>query len=397
MKHWFSAIVLMLLAVFSDSENAVLPSRTPFSLTYEYRIDLNVSETMPSVETVIDVLRNDTLAAIQQLVGDGDDPLFSIDALDMNIQSSCQSFSDVCAFVDSSALLLLRANVDDQLVEFAALEEVQSLLKAFNGNHDEVVLSFIGPFVVRTDISIQLEGVRGRMSTFEIEVFETTFMDVIGPPLLNNDPSIILKSATVFLQQVMEQKRRRLQGGGGNESVVVSVHVTGQCNRCSNDDFTRVVGEAVDISRPDLQRDLRDRGQENGTDYFDNVSARITMMDEAPGISDCCLDFYSPPSDAFPYWILIVTGACVVLITTAVCCAACRSKRERNRQQQEIKAKSKEPIAQTRTEDSSEDVPPAGEAPRPPKRDYGVMPHLRKATQQRLARKNSPRASSLTF
>lgn len=386
MKLWFPAIALLLLAVASadDSKNSSFPdNRTSFFLTYEYRIDLNVSHVIPSIDVAIDLLHNDTLAAIEELVEDGDNPLFLVFGLDTEIlddDTSCRYSSELCVMAESTAMLSLRAHVDERLVEFAALEEVQKLLEVFSGNHANVTLSFVGPFVVRTDIIILLEGVSGRMDREEIQVFETAFMSVIGPPLLNNDPSIVLRSAAVFLQQVsLDKGRRRLQASDGNESVIARIHVTGQCNQCSSNDFARITGEAVDIRRPDLQRDLREN---QVTDYFGNVSVSIPPKEEAPGISDCCLDFYPEP-DPFPYWVFIVTGACVVIITASVCCSAFCSKQERSKQQQEAKRKSS--IARTKTDDASE----------PSERT--VMPHLRQATKQRLSSSGNDRASSLTF
>lgn len=404
MKGWFQVISLLLLAVLCNSENTTFEAnRTLLSLSYQYSINLNVSEAIPSIDAAINLLHNETLTAIDQLVEDGDDPLFLVvDLADtFQVRDYCQSSTDVCASVESAAMLSLRANVEERLVEFAGLEEVESLFESFNSDHDNILVSFFGPFVVRADISILLEGVNGKMSQVEIGIFEEVFINIIGPPLLNSDPSIVLRSATVFLQQVMDQNQvRRLQAGNDNNDLVIRVHVSGQCNQCSDSDFTRLVGEAVNIRRPDLKRELQNKGQESSTDYFDDVTVRITVMDQAPGISECCLDFYPQP-EPFPYWVLLVTGACVLVIIAAGCCAACRSKREGSKQQEQGRAMNYPSLVQTSTEDVSEGGAPSA-SDESKKRGMKFMPHLRLATQQRLAaRENASRgearASSLTF
>jgi hypothetical protein len=261
--------------------------------------------------------------------------------------------------------------VDERLLEFAALDEVQRFLRIFTDYHTNVNVSFVGPFVVRTDVTILLEGVIGRVATSETQVFEAVFVGTFGPMLLNAQPSTVLKSTTVFLQQVMEQRRRlQTDGSTDDEGVVVSVHVTGQCNGCSNNDFARVVGDAIDIGRPGFQQNLQD---DTGTDFFDNVSVQNAPTEEAPGISECCLDFY-PPSDPVPYWVFIVVPACIVIFTIALCCAAFRSGRSKGDELLGSKNAIRR-IGRTKTEDASE---------------ASAVPHVRKSKRDR-------RASSLTF
>jgi hypothetical protein len=354
---------------------------------------------MPSIDDAIDQLDNDTLAAIDRLVQVGDDPIFFVVDLDSQIQGTCQSHSDLCALVESTATLSVRAGVEDRLVEFAGLEEVASLFDVFNSHHVGISVSFSGPFVVQADISILLEGVNRLMTHVEIDVFEESFMNIIGPQLLSNEPLIVLRSAAIFLQQQHVEQRRRLQAGHGNNGVVARVYATGQCNQCVDTYFSRLTGEAVNV-RSELQQDLQDKGQVSGTDYFQNVTVRIAMIDQAPGISECCLDFYPSPNP-FPYWILIVTAACVIVISTATCCAACHYKREEDGEDESRKM-SEKTIVRTLTEDATENgALPISDEPKQ-KKGVEVMPHLRTKMQKRLAGhewrdRSEARASSLTF
>lgn len=393
MNRWIQAISLMLLAGLCNSEiNTTDSNRTLVSFAYQYSIRLNITAAIPSIDDAIDQLDNHTFIGIDQLVQDGDGPLFFVVDLDSQVQGVCQSVSDLCALVESTATLSLRAGVEDRLVEYAGLEEVESLFDVFNSHHDDVSVSFAGPFVVQADLSILLEGANGRMSQVEIDVFEESFVNIIGLYLLNNEPFILLRSAAIFLQQTFEQPRR-LQAGGDGNGIVVRVHVTGQCNQCLDNDFSRLTGEAVTVRRPELQRDLENKGQESGTDYFQDVTVHIAMIDQAPGISECCLDFYGKPN-AFPYWVLLVTAACVIVISTATCCAACHSE-------DQSREKGEKAFVQTRTEDTNEDgTLPMGDESK--KKVVEVMPHLRNKTQKRLAvresgGRNEARASSLTF
>ena len=399
MNRWIQAISLMLLAGLCHSEiNTTDSNRTLVSFAYQYSIHLNITTAIPSIDDAIDQLDNDTLIAIDQLVQDGDGPLFFVVDLDSQVQGACQSVSDLCALVESTATLSLRAGVEDRLVEYAGLEEVESFFDVFNSHHDDVSVSFAGPFVVQADLSILLEGANGRMTQVEIDVFEESFVNIIGLYLLNNEPFILLRSAAIFLQQTFEQPRR-LQAGGDSNGIVVRVHVTGQCNQCLDNDFSRLTGEAVTVRRPELQRDLENKGQESGTDFFQDVTVRIAMIDQAPGISECCLDFYGEPN-AFPYWVLIVTAACLIVISTATCCATCHCKLEEDREDQS-REKGEKAIVQTRTEDTSEDGA-LSMSDESKKKVVEVMPHLRNKTQKRLAvresgGRNEARASSLTF
>lgn len=347
-------------------------NRTPFAVVYRYRINLNISETFPSIGAAIDALENTTLVTAGNLVEEGFDPLFLVVDLNTQVQALCPpEYSHICSLAESTAMISLRINVNERLVEYAALDELQSVMRNFNVDHDNVTVTFVGPFVVRMDISIVLEGVSGKMTRLEVEIFEMTFLNTFGPPLLNDDPSVVLRSASVFLQQLMHEGRRLQEG---NESVVVSFQVTGQCNECSDNDFSRVMGEAIDIRRPDFERNLQDSGRENGTGFFYGALTRIATRKEAPGTSDCCLDWYPPP-DPFPYWIFIVTSVCMITFTTAACFAIYRQKFEEDKRQRD--KRTKRILAQTRTEDASEDLP-------------STSCHGRKPNQNR-------RASSLTF
>lgn len=399
-----SLLVVLWCACHSESiETTDSSERTLISLAYRYSIQLNVTNDMPSIDDAIDQLDNDTLAAIDRLVRDGDDPIYFVVDFDSQVQGTCQSHtSDLCALVESTATLSLRAGVEDRLVEFAGLEEVASFFDVFNIHNDDTSVSFSGPFVLQADISILLEGVNGLMTHVEIDVFEESFMKIIGPQLLSNEPWIVLRSAAMFLQQQRQhvEQRRRLQAGSGNNDVVVRVHVTGQCNQSVDRDFSRLTGEAVNVRRSELQQDLQDKGQVSGTDYFHNVTVRIAMIDQAPGISECCLDFYPSPNP-FPYWILIVTAACVIVISTATCCAACHCKREEDGEDESRKM-SEKTIVRTLTEDASENgALPISDEPKQ-KKGVEVMPHLRTKMQKRLAGRekrdrSEARASSLTF
>jgi hypothetical protein len=80
MKNRFFQVILVLsalaFATAGDSENT---TRTLLSLTYRYRIDLNVSQVFPTIDAVMDRLSNETLGTIGMLQEDSDDPLFLID------------------------------------------------------------------------------------------------------------------------------------------------------------------------------------------------------------------------------------------------------------------------------------------------------------------------------
>jgi hypothetical protein len=188
------------------------------------------------------------------------------------------------------------------------------------------------------------------MTEEEIAIFEETFLSIVGPPLLLNKPAITVRSATVFLQYFTEPVRRRLQT---DVSIVVSVHVTGQCNGCSSSQFGRTLDDAIDVRAGSFQQRLEYNGQEAGTDYFDGVMTSIAMMEEAPGISESSIDIFTPPSNSFPYWVVIVLGVSIVIIITGISCAACRSGKDR------IQARN-QPIGRKLTADEGEDQPMDG-------------------------------------
>lgn len=84
MKYWVESILPIMGAVFllswtgHSAQLRVLEVDVPFSVTYEYRIDLNISEAIPSIEAAVDQLRNATLTELENLVHDKDNPPFRI-------------------------------------------------------------------------------------------------------------------------------------------------------------------------------------------------------------------------------------------------------------------------------------------------------------------------------
>lgn len=233
------------------------------------------------------------------------------------------------------------------------------------------------------------------MSEGEIAIFEKTFLSIVSPGLLLNELAMTVRSATVFLQYYLtEHVRRRLQT---DVSIVVSVHVTGMCNGCTSSQFGRTIGDVIDARAGSFQQRLEYNGQEAGTEYFDGVMTSVAMQEEAPGISESSIDIFTPPNNPFPYWVVVVLGVSVVIIITGVSCAACRSQKET------IKARN-HPIGRTWTADEGEDqhmdsqdmdepVISASKA-NDADRDVVMMPHLRKAVHERLARKSQPEVAS---
>jgi hypothetical protein len=268
-------------------------------------------------------------------------------------------------------MLVVGDSIEDIIIEYAALGEVQSFLRSFNRDHENIFVSFGGPYTVRTNIAILLENVNGRMSEVEIAIFEETFLSIVGPPLLLDEPAITVRSANVFLQHLTEHTRRRLQTGDSN---VVSVHVTGQCKGCTSSQF--LVGDAIDVGAGNFQRTLKNNGQAAGTDYFDDVTSSVAMLEASPGISDDTLDFFAPPNISFPYWVLIVLGVSVFIITTSVCCAACRSRKERMQAKNQLIGRSlTADESQDHSQDTDQPVTRASKVSND--RELEMMPHLR--------------------
>jgi hypothetical protein len=423
MKNWVESLLPIMGAVFlfpwtgHSAALRVLQDEVPFSVTYEYRIDLNISEATPSIETALDLLRNDTLITLENLVYNKDDPPFRIVDIETIMQGmftrvksaravvhfilisflprptgSCESESDLCSYVQSTIMLMVGDSIDDLIIEYATLGEVQSFFRSFNRDHENIFVSFMGPSVVRTNIDILLENVNGRMSEVEIAIFEETFLSIVGPPLLLDEPAINVRSATVFLQRVTEHTRRRLQTGGSN---IVGVYVTGQCNSgCTSSQFE--VGDAIDVGAGNFRRMLQSNGQAAGTDYFDDVTTSVALKEEVPDISDDYLDIFIPPNYPFPYWILVVLGLSVFIIITSVCCAACRSRKERTQaKNQHIGRSLTAEKSQDSTTDSQDTDQPGTRASKANNdREIEMMPHLRKAVHERSAGEGRQEAAS---
>ena len=253
-------------------------------------------------------------------------------------------------------MLSLRSDTNALLVEFATLEEVESFFNSFSGNNDNILVSFLGPSIVSANVGVRLDNVPRRMSQDEIDVFQDAFQSAVGPPLLLSDPPIVLRSTTVYLQ--LFTPRRRLQASNSSSYTIVRFHVTGRCNGCTNSQFERTIDDAIDVARPDFLSELMDKGQESGTDYFDEVELSVAMDNASPGISECCLDPFTPP-DPLPSWVPILLGVSVTVMVISICCAACHSGRTvrraappSKRQQQQAREM---PVTRTSTADESED------------------------------------------
>ena len=63
-----------------------LQVRVPFTVTYSYRIDLNVTESTPSIDAAIDLLQDETLESLEDLVKDQDDPPLRFVDFDSSVQ-----------------------------------------------------------------------------------------------------------------------------------------------------------------------------------------------------------------------------------------------------------------------------------------------------------------------
>lgn len=93
MKHCIQTFFPIMGAVFllawtghSALLRVLFQDRVPSSVTYEYHVDLNISEATPSIEAAVDQLRVDTVTMLENLVYDKDDPPFRIVNFEANVQ-----------------------------------------------------------------------------------------------------------------------------------------------------------------------------------------------------------------------------------------------------------------------------------------------------------------------
>lgn len=241
--------------------------------------------------------------------------------------------NDTCSIYESSVSLAVDPTFDETAIHRATLEEIQSFFDGFNYDNPGIYVSFMGPFVVHTDIIIRLSNVNRIMNAEEIALFESTLVDVLDPLA----DGVSLTSSKVFLQQLTSSREGRLLQSGDSDrsSNDIFIRANGQCRECTSTDFALFVNDAVGSSSGDLEKELlrRNKGINGGSigsntatdeddDYFEDASVSvISQAQRGSSIArNSTSDTFIPPSTiSFPYWILIILGAGVFVISSGFC------------------------------------------------------------------------------
>ena len=88
MNHFLSFMGSLFLLPWTGSTTPLreLQNLVSFSITYEYRVDLNMSEATSSIEGAVNQLRIATLTRLEKSLDDKNDPSFRIVNLEADVK-----------------------------------------------------------------------------------------------------------------------------------------------------------------------------------------------------------------------------------------------------------------------------------------------------------------------
>lgn len=348
---------------------------------FEYKIEVDYSNPAlldASIGEALQKLENFAFTTLTALLGDNA-PVEILEIISAQV-GSCSSTTltndaSACSIFESSVSLAVDSGTDEVVVHRAILEEIQSFVKGFNADNPGIDVTFIGPFVVNSDLIIRLDNVNRIMNEEEIAIFESVLVNLLDPLA----DGISLTSTTVYLQQLISpyQGRRRLQTTGDDDGTYndVFVRADGACKDCSSGDFGTLMNDAVGSSAGDIQKELikKDKGvnggggtNDDGDNYFEDTTVSVIAQAQG-GIPDGANDGDDINSldlesmHEFPYWVLIALGVGVFVVSVGVCYVGYLSRNARLAGIAKLRETSRKSAASdtSRAEEEEEDTPMA--------------------------------------
>lgn len=261
---------------------------------------------------------------------------------------------------ESNVDVLLKEHRDDLVVQYATVEEVQLFIKEFNSNNSNINVRFMGPFFHSTNLVFRLDGVSRKMNPKESQILEDTLLDVLNP--LDTD-DVWVTGATVYFQQLGRTSRRRRLGQFGVNFVHASIK--GSCRGCTSGLFSELIDDGFSSRADRFQSKLVEAaffdgvsantdnnlgeddtiqstnntstedtnfttgGNSNFDNYFNSVGVTVVSPIKKPSIINVDVQYVPTKAQQFPYWILVVLGSGVFIITIGLIITASRSKRKR--------------------------------------------------------------------
>lgn len=233
--------------------------------------------------------------------------------------------------VESVITLAVGTEVEPTIVELATLDEIELYISQFNEEQPTIKVTFTGPIVVETDVTVRLRGVSRVMNEMERLIFERTLLGLLFPL----GEGAVATDASVYLQSLRGGDRRNLQTlTEPTLSNVVSTRVRGTCRGCASDRFSSLVDEVMQEKQDELKSNLEANGANEGTPYFENVtSTPVSESNETDTTfqPNELTTFTEASLTAFPYWILTLLGGAALVVTVGFCyvgAAARRGKQE---------------------------------------------------------------------
>eukprot|EP00521_Asterionellopsis_glacialis_P010990 CAMPEP_0195306392 /NCGR_PEP_ID=MMETSP0707-20130614/37177_1 /TAXON_ID=33640 /ORGANISM="Asterionellopsis glacialis, Strain CCMP134" /LENGTH=536 /DNA_ID=CAMNT_0040370609 /DNA_START=618 /DNA_END=2228 /DNA_ORIENTATION=- len=291
--------------------------------TYEYQIEFNTTTYM-NVEEALDKLDEDSKKRLEEDLGEEEDLAFEIASNTLRSCETPMTFSDMC--FEAQSVVTITSTIDntqDVYIEQATVEEVQNFMDTFNTDNPDIYISFIGPFYISSELTIDIAPVQSKMDDMAREVFEFVLVDHLEESFesVAEDEIVVsnLRADVLFevLSAMQRTRQRRLQPTTGRQQNRVSVFVSGTCNRCSGQDA--LISDAANkINYNDFMNDLKKEGSNAGTDYFDGLDQASYDGSTFAGIDKPVIDPVSdlPDDKDQPFWIWIALGIAVVMQRT---------------------------------------------------------------------------------
>lgn len=228
------------------------------------------------------------------------------------------SSSNSCAEYEGT-ISLSGSTGTDALVDRAVLTEVQRFINEFNSENSNIVVTFLSPSVVSTNVVVRLDNTDRVMNDQEIAVFESTFLQVVVPL----EDGTTISSAKVYFQRAYVEGRRRVLR---TSSTDVYVRVDGTCKGCTSGEFGLLVNDAVGSSSSEMEDELKNN---DDGEYFDDVSVSSASEETlTPSRSESTASA-AEATNTFPYFVLYALAGGVAVVLAGLMYVANRNRKAR--------------------------------------------------------------------
>jgi hypothetical protein len=314
-----------------------LSGRVSVAIRYEYQLEVNENQSVfksssssllrlgsiTSTNQALEIIDDNLLVSLQEAFPYGDTTTVNSNVPNVwfvnassAIYSACFTNSDHCSLVRTTLSISCVGEKPENSVEAVAYGLVQDYLSMITMNSSgKITTTYLYPFLVASLAQFQLDKVNRRMGTTEINLMESSFLEVFGAVVAAIEGDVEATDVKFIYQDLLPSNDNSTLA---RNILSADFKVHGICRECSNTEFAGIVNAVIGANLDAYELRLKANGELDDTTYFrsvNEVTFAVPMLpNELPPIGDESMYDFLPPVAEGPLPLMLFCFGTLIAI-----------------------------------------------------------------------------------